>query len=185
MAFEFPFNLAPKTTAKASEVMANFNAIKKVLTNGIKLENFAPGVAPTILAWNGGEFVTPPNNTDLLAGGEVEFELEEKSHVNIMLSSYLRVGSLESSEPPDANVVATLYLDGAAILSAELGVDAWDFLKPEINVQARVRGTVSDNGLVTLAAGTHKIRVAFTRAGHEIAATVFRTRVTALIVPTA
>lgn len=39
MAFEFPFSLAPKTTAKAAEVMGNFNAIKTLLTTGLPTEN--------------------------------------------------------------------------------------------------------------------------------------------------
>lgn len=47
---ELPFNFAPKTTAKAAQVMANFNALKNVvgaieavLTGGVGKTQLAPG----------------------------------------------------------------------------------------------------------------------------------------------
>lgn len=184
MAFEFPFNLLPKTAAKASEVMGNFNYIKGILDGGVGLANLAPGIAPKILQWNGGALVGPADNAQMLAGGEQEFELATKSLVLLRVSAMLEVGAFNSVEGPFGEVSANLNVDGASVAVASLAAITWDFGGGP-SVWTKAKASVSDEAGMTLAAGSHKLSVTFTHPHHEVNYGVIRSRASAMIVPTA
>ncbi len=180
MAFEFPFNFTPKTTAKAAQVMANFNAVKTLLTGGLTLENFAAGAMPggTTFSNVGGPLVLTVGGVDMLpSGGAGEaFNLPVKSKVLFIVDVDLELVTLAEEEGIGAR--ATLYLDNVAQgVYTQIGSQKLKFF-------GRIRQSLSDSSWVTMAAGNHQLRLIGSSANASGAGQMYACKVSYIAVPT-
>jgi hypothetical protein len=188
---EFPYNLVAKTTAKASEVMANFNAIKTTLEGGLTIANFAAGASPILSQignyWGGSEKIdfSPAGLTawDLLPGGAsgADFTVPAKCAALMVVSADIQLSAIES-HGAELNVVP--YIDGVAqsaglksALSKTLGSGGFDI----------TRSVFSNAGNVSpIAAGAHKVRLVASFAGTgAVSASIYTAKVNFVFVPLA
>lgn len=170
---EFPFSLKAGALAKASEVMANLNAIKTVLEGGLTLANFAEGGATNLSQWEKNAGVTEVNAPiDLLPSGATG-----ESLVVPVKSKVLFVVSARLFTLGGATLKAYLVLDGVEkTVAAEF--TSVDFVTGTLDFAV----VSADSGVFTLAAGTHTVRlvaVATTSTG-----SISHARVTAVMSPT-
>jgi hypothetical protein len=181
MAIEFPYNLVGKTTARASEVMANLKALRTVIEGGLTLANFAAGGFPS-----GQSFInTTPvaigaANIDLLpsgVGGE-SFTLAVKSKVLFLVDVDVQLFVLTVGEANKAWVRSTLFIDNVEqACYAELGGDSFDteFILPLL------QASVGDHRWIELAAGVHQVRLL--SIAHNGSGKAWNAKVSMLVVP--
>lgn len=185
---EFPFNLKAGTLAKASEVMANFNAIRTLLEAGLTLDNMAEGTLPiagesvnaTQVNVNTAEGIGPK---ELLTGGPVELSVPVKCKALFILTIYGRIVHFNTQSFSDL-IEAGLSVDGADTgLRCNLGMSTLTGGAELTSVEA----DVCEAKWVSLAAGTHAVRVTGQLGNFPSNAEgiFFKTRLHWLLVPVA